>query len=110
MVKEVRSLAVVYAGTDELDLAFEILGTLTKTPNGIDYADLKIDPHLERLRKDPRFQKLLAELASRESVRWPAGAAARCEVKGEALTRSRHQGASVSSARSHLFSYLATRD
>ena len=52
--------------TNELDLAFETIGVLTKVPNGICYADLKLDPCLEPIRKDPRYAKLLAELAPRD--------------------------------------------
>jgi TolB-like protein/Tfp pilus assembly protein PilF len=57
------NLAVVYTWTEELDLAFEKLGPLTKTPNGIYYGQLKLDPYWDPLRKDPRYEKLLAELA-----------------------------------------------
>jgi TolB-like protein/thioredoxin-like negative regulator of GroEL len=60
------NLAIVYAWTQELDMAFETLGPLTKTPNGIYYGDLKLNPYWDPLRKDPRFEKLLAELAPRE--------------------------------------------
>lgn len=60
------NLAIVYAWTNELDLAFEILASLTKTPNGIYYGQLKLDPRWDPLRKDPRFDKLLAELAPRD--------------------------------------------
>jgi len=59
-------LAVVYAWTNELDLAFEVLDTLTKTPSGIYYGDLKLNAFWHPLRKDPRFDKLLAELAPRD--------------------------------------------
>jgi len=59
----VLNLAVVYAWTDEFDLAFETLSPLTKMPCGIFYGLLKRDPYWEPLRKDPRFDKLLAELA-----------------------------------------------
>ncbi|MBV8100151.1 MAG: protein kinase [Verrucomicrobia bacterium] len=62
-------LAVVYAWTNEFDLAFETLGSLTKVPNGPFYGDLKLNAYWTPLRKDPRFDKLLAELAPRE----PAG-------------------------------------
>ena len=55
---------VVYAWTDELDLAFETLNPLTKTPRGIYYGQLKRDPYFDPLRKDSRFEKILAELAS----------------------------------------------
>ena len=59
------NLAVVYAWTNEADLAFEELGTLTKT-FGVFYGQLKRDPYWDPLRKDPRFDKLLAELAPRD--------------------------------------------
>ena len=60
------NLAVVYAWTDEFDLAFETLAPLTKTPNGLYYAQLKLDRYLDPLRKDPRFENLLAELAPKD--------------------------------------------
>lgn len=60
------NLAVVYAWTDEFDRAFETLSPLTKTPFGIFYGQLKRDPYWEPLRKDPRFDKLSAELAPKD--------------------------------------------
>jgi TolB-like protein/Tfp pilus assembly protein PilF len=60
------NLAVVYAWTGEPDLAFETLSPLTKTPSGIYYGKLKLDPLWDPLRKDPRFEKLLAELAPKD--------------------------------------------
>ena len=60
------NLAVVYAWTGDLDLAFETLGSLTKIPLGIFYGDLKRDPRWEPLRQDPRYNKLLAELAPKD--------------------------------------------
>ena len=62
----VVNLAVVYAWTNELDLAFDTLGSLTKTPYGIYYGQLEREPYWEPLRKDPRYEKLLAELAPRD--------------------------------------------
>jgi tetratricopeptide (TPR) repeat protein len=47
------NLAVVYAWTNELDAAFATLGSLTKTPFGIYYGQLKLDPIWDPLRKDP---------------------------------------------------------
>lgn len=61
-----KNLAVVYAWSGELDLAFETLGPLTEVPYGIFYGDLKRDPRWEPLRQDPRYDKLLAELAPRD--------------------------------------------
>jgi hypothetical protein len=60
------NLAVVYAWTDEPDLAFEQLAVLAKTPAGIYYGQLKADQLWTPIREDPRFAKLLAELAPRD--------------------------------------------
>jgi TolB-like protein len=60
------SLAMVYTWTNEPDLAFEMLWSLAKTPNGIFYGDLKTSAYMDPLRKDPRFDKLLAELAPKD--------------------------------------------
>jgi TolB-like protein len=60
------NLALVYAWTGEPDLAFETLNSLAKTPNGIYYGNLKLDPMWDPLRKDPRFDKLLTELAPKD--------------------------------------------
>ena len=56
-------LAVVYGWTSELDLAFETLNSLAKVPGLFNYGTLKRDPYWEPLRQDPRYEKLLAELA-----------------------------------------------
>ncbi len=60
------NLAVVYAWTDESDLAFQHTNSLVKVPTGIFYGQLKRDPYWEPLRQDPRYEKLLAELAPRD--------------------------------------------
>ena len=61
------NLAVVYAWCGQVDKAFNELAVLAKTPNGIYYGELKQEPFWDPLRSDPRFGKLLAELApSRE--------------------------------------------
>lgn len=60
------NLAVVYAWTNELDLAFETLSLLITAPNGIFYGQLKCEPYWEPLRHDPRYQQLLAQLAPKE--------------------------------------------
>jgi hypothetical protein len=62
----VKNLVVVYAWTGELELSFEALVPLAKMPFGIDYGDLKLSPLWDPLRKDPRFEKLLAELAPKD--------------------------------------------
>jgi hypothetical protein len=59
-------LAGVYAWTNQLDLAFQALDVSIKTPRGVSYGDLKLDPEWDPLRADPRFDKLLAQLAPKE--------------------------------------------
>jgi hypothetical protein len=61
------NLAIVYAWTDELDLAFNTLEPPIERQYGNipSYGELKRDPYWDPLRKDPRFDKLLAELAPR---------------------------------------------
>jgi serine/threonine protein kinase/Flp pilus assembly protein TadD len=60
------NLALVYTWAGESDLAFEQLNILTKMPGFLTYGDLKTNPGWDPLRKDPRFDKLLAELAPRD--------------------------------------------
>ena len=60
------NLAVVYAWTNESDFAFETLSSSAKTPGGVYYGQLKRDPYWEPFRQDPRYEKLLAELAPKE--------------------------------------------
>jgi hypothetical protein len=58
--------AIMLAWTNELDLGFERLGPLTTIPNGTYYGQLKLDPRWDPLRNDPRFDKLLAQLAPKD--------------------------------------------
>jgi tetratricopeptide (TPR) repeat protein len=62
----VGNLAEVYAWTGELDLAFEQAEIAARLPLGLYYGDLKLNPFWDPLRQDPRFEKLLAELAPRD--------------------------------------------
>jgi TolB-like protein len=55
--------AVVHAWTGEIDKAFTELEVPAKVPRGVYYGQLKLDPLWDPLRKDPRFDELLAELA-----------------------------------------------
>jgi hypothetical protein len=61
----VDNLATVYALTNEPDLALRALAVSVTTPGGITYGNLKLDPAWDPLRSDPRFDKLLAQIAPR---------------------------------------------
>jgi len=58
--------AVVHTWTGATDKAFAELDVLTKIPCGLYYGQLKLDPLWDPLRKDPRFDKLLGELAPKQ--------------------------------------------
>jgi len=62
----VTNLAIVYAWTNEPELAFQELTISVNNRVSIFYGELKLDPAWDPLRKDPRFDKLLAELAPRD--------------------------------------------
>ncbi len=59
------NLAVVYAWTGELDLAFDTLESSAKIPYGLFYNYLE-EPFWDPLRKESRFDRLRTELAPRE--------------------------------------------
>jgi hypothetical protein len=62
-----RNVAIVYATANELDAAFGQLNRLIQLPaDPLSYGDLKTGPCWDPLRKDPRFDKLLAVLAPRD--------------------------------------------
>jgi tetratricopeptide (TPR) repeat protein len=65
-VDVVENLALVYALTHEPDLAFQQLAISVNCYDGISYGELKLDPAWDPLRTDPRFDKLLAQLAPKE--------------------------------------------
>jgi tetratricopeptide (TPR) repeat protein len=57
------NLALVYAWTEEPNLAIEQLEFLAKIPCGPSYGDLRFNPSWDSLRGDPRFEKIVASLA-----------------------------------------------
>jgi TolB-like protein len=65
------SFATIAAWVGEKDLACEQLATAIRYPySGVDltYGDLKLNPWWDSLRGDPRFEKIVASLAPRETV------------------------------------------
>jgi serine/threonine protein kinase/tetratricopeptide (TPR) repeat protein len=59
----ITNLANIYAWTGENDLALEQLAVSAQAPFGVHYGELKLDPVWDRLRGDPRFEKIVASLA-----------------------------------------------
>jgi TolB-like protein/class 3 adenylate cyclase/Tfp pilus assembly protein PilF len=55
-------LATIYAWCGEKDLALEQLERCTKLTTGLSYGELKQSPDWDKLRGDPRFEKLVASL------------------------------------------------
>jgi TolB-like protein/Tfp pilus assembly protein PilF len=58
-------LAMAYAWLGEKDAAIERLTYLARIPSGPDYGQLKFDPAWASLRGEPRFESIVASLASK---------------------------------------------
>ena len=71
-----RSFAMICAWAGETDLALEQLEAVTKIPGGPSYGELRLDPMWDPLRGDPRFEKIVASLAPKESSSSPNNALA----------------------------------
>lgn len=59
----IEFLAVIYAWTGEKDLATEQLTMALQVPGRLSYGQLRLHPYWDPLRKDPRFEKIVASLA-----------------------------------------------
>ena len=60
-------VAIAYAWVNQPDVAFEQLKILVRMPSyRLNYGDLKSNPSWDPLRKDLRFDNLLAELSPRD--------------------------------------------
>ena len=57
------NLAQIYAWTGERDLAIEQIAAVERVPNPLSYGFLKLQPQWDTLRKEPRFDKIVASLA-----------------------------------------------
>jgi serine/threonine-protein kinase len=60
--------AVICAQVGERNLAIEQLKTLVQIPAGAHYGELVLDPFWDPLRGDPRFEKIVASLAPKDSA------------------------------------------
>jgi TolB-like protein/predicted Ser/Thr protein kinase len=60
--------AMICAWAGETDLALEQLEAVTKIPGGPNYGELRLNPMWDPLRGDPRFEKIVASLAPKETV------------------------------------------
>ncbi len=56
-------LAIIYAWTDEPDRALEQLERATSIPSYWSYGNLKLHPYWDKLRGNPRFEKIVTSLA-----------------------------------------------
>jgi TolB-like protein/predicted Zn-dependent protease len=68
-VRPITSLARIYALTGEKDLALKQLDIVSKLPYGPSYGQLRLDPEWDALRGDPRFEKIVASLAPKKTVK-----------------------------------------
>lgn len=58
-----KYLAVIYAWCGENDLALEQIASTLRIPSTLSYGNLKLHPYWDALRGDPRFEKIVADLA-----------------------------------------------
>jgi tetratricopeptide (TPR) repeat protein len=60
--------AMICAWAGERELALEQLEAVAKTPGGPGYGELRLNPMWDPLRGDPRFEKIVASLAPKDTV------------------------------------------
>jgi serine/threonine-protein kinase len=60
-----KYLGVIYAWCGEKDLAIEQIGATLRIPSTLSYGNLKLHPYWDPLRGDPRFEKIVTELATK---------------------------------------------
>jgi hypothetical protein len=59
----IKYLAIIAAWTGANDLAFQELAIAVRPPSWVGYGELKLMPWWDPLRRDPRFDKIVASLA-----------------------------------------------
>ena len=62
-----KFLAVIYAWTDEKDLAIDQIAATLRIPSTLSYGNLKLHPYWDALRGNPRFEKIVADLAPKNA-------------------------------------------
>jgi serine/threonine-protein kinase len=58
-----KYVGVIYAWCGEKDLAIKQVAATLKIPNTLSYGNLKLHPYWDSLRGDPRFEKIITDLA-----------------------------------------------
>ena len=58
-----KYMGVIYAWCGEKDLAIEQIEATLKIPSTLSYGNLKLHPNWDSLRGDPRFEKIVTDLA-----------------------------------------------
>lgn len=61
-----KYLGVIYAWCDEKDLAIQQITATLQIPSTLSYGNLKLHPYWDRLRDEPRFKKIVADLAPKK--------------------------------------------
>ncbi len=61
-----RQLAVIYAWVGEKELAIDQLERSAQVPGSLTYGQLRLWPHWDLLRGDPRFENIVASLAPKD--------------------------------------------
>ncbi len=62
----VKYLGVIYAWCDEKDLAIQQIAATLRIPSTLSYGNLKLHPYWDPLRGEPRFEKIVADLAPKK--------------------------------------------
>jgi TolB-like protein/Tfp pilus assembly protein PilF len=62
-----KYMGVIYAWCGEKDLAIEQIAATLKIPSTLSYGNLKLHPNWDSLRGDPRFEKIVTDLAPKKS-------------------------------------------
>ena len=64
----IKYFAMIAGWVDDKDLACQQLAIAIHGPSGLTYGELKLLPLWDPLRGDPRFEKIVASLAPKESA------------------------------------------